>query len=79
MEQIEREKAEQLLGNLKCSKGLTCVSQGFEALCRANRMGNVEYLECMEKDQHCSFRLSFGSGFLCKCPIRIYLKQELGK
>jgi len=79
MEQLDIEKAKQILGNLKCEKGLSCVNSGLEGICKAEDIGLKPYLVCLEGDQYCTLSLSFLYGFICKCPVRLYIKTELGK
>ena len=78
MEQLNMEKAKQILGDLECRKGLLCVKRGLEDLCRARDTRLETYLECLEEGETCPFSIPFGHGFLCKCPVRMYIKRELG-
>ncbi len=79
MEQLDIEKAKQILGDLKCKKELSCVRGEFENLCRVTNIGQKSHLACLEKDRGCTFSLPYGAGFICKCPIRSIIKTELGK
>ena len=79
MEQLDIEKAKQILGNLKCEKGLVCVSLGLEELCKSRDIGLKSLLDCLEKHTSCVFTQPFGYGLMCKCPVRHYIKTELGK
>jgi hypothetical protein len=79
MEQLDIEKIEQILGNTKCEEGLACVNHGLEEICKAKVIGVEKTLACLENDQFCTFSLPFGYGCLCKCPVRHYIKTELGK
>ena len=79
MEQLDIEKAKQILGVLECSKGLLCVKRGVEALCRARDTRLETYLECLEDDHTCVLSVPFGNGFLCKCPVRMYIKREISR
>ncbi len=79
MEQLDIEKAKQILGNLKCERGLNCVNSGLEGICKARDIGLKTFLVCLEEDPSCIFSLSFGGEFFCKCPVRVYIGKELGK
>ena len=79
MKQLDTEKAEHMLGALKCGKGFTCIRRGVEVLCKATDIGVEGSLEWLEGDKSCIFSIPFGSCLSCKCPIRIYIKKELGK
>ena len=79
MEQLDMEKAKQILGDLKCKKELSCVKKGLEDLCRATNIGPKSHLVCLEKDRACTFSLPYGAGFICKCPVRSIIETEQGK
>ena len=79
MEQLNIEKAKQILGDLNCKKDLLCIRGGFENLCRAAYIGQKSQLMCLEKDRECTFSLPYGAEFMCKCPFRSLIKAELGK
>ena len=79
MQQLDMEKIKQMLGDLECKKGFLCAKRGLEALCRAKNTRLETYLECLEEDHTCVFSIPFGHGFLCKCPVRMYIKRELSE
>jgi len=78
MKEEDKKKIEEIISGLKCEKNFKCADSGFEILCKAKDFGVDSYLECLESDpQKCSFALSFGYGYLCQCPIRVYLAKRL--
>lgn len=71
---------EEIIGEMKCPKYLKCYKLGFKNLCKAQDIGIDTFLECLEENpQDCKFSLSFGFGYFCKCPLRIYIIKELKK
>ena len=76
-EEFEKEVSE-IVGDLQCSKDFKCYTSGFKDLCKA-RVGGVEppLLICCEKDQkRCKF-LNVLGGFVCECPLRVYIAKNL--
>ena len=77
--EFEKEVAE-IIGDLKCPKNFKCYRSGFEALCKADDIGLESYLDCLEDNAfECKFAFSFGEGYFCKCPLRVYLAKNLNK
>ncbi|MCK4943489.1 MAG: hypothetical protein KAS65_07925 [Candidatus Aminicenantes bacterium] len=80
MKDENRKKIKEIIAGMQCPKNFKCAEKGFELLCRAKDFGLENYLECLEeKLWACSFALSFGSGYLCQCPLRVYLAKKLKK
>ena len=80
MKDEDRKKIEEIMAGMQCAKNFKCAENGFEHLCRAKDFGLETYLECLEEDPwECSFALSFGYGYLCQCPLRVYLAKKLKK
>jgi hypothetical protein len=80
MKDEDRKKIEEILAGLQCPKNFKCADGGFERLCKARDIGLKNYLDCLEGNPSaCSFALSFGYGYLCCCPLRVYLSKELKK
>ena len=76
----QRKEVEAITGGLKCSKDFKCCKSGFEKLCKVRDGGLEGYLDCLEENsQDCPFSLAFGYGYLCKCPLRIYIARNLKK
>ena len=79
MEKFDIELARSLLGALKCEKGLLCAESGSEVFCKAERIGSDTHMICLEKSPRCSFQIDFGHGYMCKCPVRIFISKEFRK
>ena len=80
MKEEDKKKIEEIMSGLKCEKNFNCADSGFEILCKAKDIGLDNYLDCLESDpQKCNFVLSFGDGYMCQCPVRVYLAKKLKK
>lgn len=67
-----------IMGEMRCPKDFVCYTSGFETLCEVKDYGLESFVKCLAEERvDCPFSLSFGSGQLCKCPLRIYIKKEL--
>ncbi len=72
------EYAKQIMGDLKCEKGLRCVKSHLKDICKARPIWPGSCLECLEDDpENCTFAIRSGNKWLCKCPLRIYISKEL--
>ena len=74
-----KEKIEQIMADMNCPKDFTCYKSAFKKLCKAKDNGMNDYADCLDSDLKCSFKLSFGNGFFCRCPLRVYFAQNVGK
>ena len=79
VEKFDIELARSKLGALKCEKGLICAQSGLESLCKAKSIRSELFAICEEKDPECQFKLRFGAGYMCKCPVRIFLANKFRK
>ena len=80
MGEEERKKIDEIINGLKCPKDFACAQSGFERLCKARDLGLESFLDCLEeKPAGCNFALAFGNGYLCQCPLRVYLAKKLKK
>ena len=76
MKDEDRRMIEEYIGSLQCNRNYKCAESGFEDLCQAKYIGVDNFLECLDENPwNCSFVLSFGSGNLCQCPLRIYISK----
>ena len=74
------EPLRKLIGELKCPKGFTCYTSGFNILCKAKDVGMESFLECLEDDpKACVFSIGYGASYYCKCPLRVYIAKILCK
>jgi len=80
MKDEDRKKIEEIIAGMQCPKNFKCAENGFENLCRAKDFGVENYLDCLEENPaECPFALSFGNGYLCQCPLRVYIAKKLKK
>jgi hypothetical protein len=76
--QEHRQEIEKLASGIECVKDFECYKSGLEKLCKARDFGIERYLYCLEdKPQDCSFSLSFGRGYFCTCPVRVYIAKNI--
>ena len=80
MKEEDREKIEEIIGQLNCPKNFKCAASGFENLCKAKDTGIDTYLLCQDNAPFlCKFSLKFKDEYFCSCPLRVYLSKHLGK
>jgi hypothetical protein len=75
-----KKEIKEIIGQMQCPKDFICAKNGFEHLCKAKDFGLEKYLDCLEESpSKCKFALSFGKGYLCHCPLRVYISKKLKK
>jgi hypothetical protein len=80
LKEEDLEKIEAIIGKMSCPKMFKCADSGFEKLCKARDFGVQSYLDCLdENSDECPFALPFGDGYLCQCPLRVFLSKKLNK
>jgi len=78
MHELHRRKIDEIKAGMDCPKAFQCL--GDDGPCQAKDLGLENCVECLyEQPRGCTFSLSFGHGYLCRCPMRIYLAQNLKK
>jgi hypothetical protein len=79
MKKKDREKIEEIIGEIKCPKNFYCAEKGFEYLCKANDIGLEHSLMCLECQQllQCKFAIKYDEIFFCQCPVRVYIAKNL--
>ena len=74
----QKQKMEEIASEIDCPKDFICFKSEPEELHRARSIGIEGYLNCLEDNsQECEFALPFGEGYLCKCPVRVYIAQNI--
>ena len=63
----------------KCQKEFSCL-EGDNPLCPVESLINekVLFVKCISKG-HCSYRRSYGDGYICFCPTRREIFKKYGK
>ena len=70
----------EIIGGITCPKDFLCSTRKSDPVFETEESGVASLLVCLEEKMHaCTFAHSAGDRFLCKCPLRIYLKGELRK
>jgi len=72
-------KKEILDKTLYCTKDFDCLKNN-NICCKVERCVNkeVHFVKCGEKNL-CSYRLTFGSSFICTCPTRKEISNKYGR
>jgi hypothetical protein len=73
MNQEYLKEIEEIINGMKCPKDFKCCKPGVDTLCKAEDIGLESYL------RDCKFSFPFGDAYFCKCPLRIYIANELEK
>lgn len=80
MKEEYKELIEEIMPGMQCSKKFQCAESGFENLCKARIFWDEKSLECLDASgDSCEYALPVANGNLCTCPLRIYLRNKLGK
>lgn len=55
----------------ECKKNFSCLSCERKDLCKIEKFitNNLIYIEYMNK-RYCTYQMSFGSNYVCNCPVR---------
>ena len=68
------DRIEELMPGLSCAKDFQCAASGRERLCKVKDIGRKDILECLcDKPHDCSFSLPLEDGYICQCPLRVYM------
>ena len=75
-----KEQIEKMIADIECSKQYDCCEPTSGPLCRVGITTGGRFIECLDKRANtCSFAMSFGNGFFCKCPIRKFIAENYKK
>lgn len=75
----QQEKITATMASMECQKDFRCYKSGLDSLCKATDVGMKGYVNCLYENQiSCEFRVAYGSGFFCRCPLRVYIAKNLG-
>ena len=71
---------EEIMSSMDCPKDFECYKSGFDNICTAADRGLDTYADCFDEDgTTCRFKVPFGDGTFCKCPLRVYVAKNLKK
>ncbi len=75
-----RKKIDEITAETHCPHDFPCYKSEFEKLSRIRMLVNGEVVECLEdKPYLCEHGMSFGSIYLCICPLRKYVAKHFGR
>ena len=73
-----KKRIEEIMAGMDCPQDFERCKFGFEKLCKAKDAHIPGYVDCLEENhQLCEFRVPFGYGAFCRCPVRVYIAKEL--
>ncbi len=80
----DRREIEEIAGKIDCPFDFECYKSELEQLCEVNLQQGTRIMWCIgclseESKQFCKFRLSFGSGHLCRCPLRYHIAEKFDR
>ena len=80
---MDEEKLKQIkfvLEKSTCPSDCKCYNIKPDQICKARTMGVNNLLECLEDEpDDCTFSITFGGSYFCKCQTRIDLAKLLGE
>ncbi len=80
MDDVHRMEMKQIAEGLDCPKGLQCYHSDFEKLGQTKDIGQDAFLESLGGEcKGCPLSLSFGYGYLCTCPLHVYIMKHFNK
>ena len=80
MKKLKKKILKEIIDDIQCPKDFECYKSEFEHLCEIKDIGVDTFLECLDKEANgCTFSVSFGGSYFCRCPLRIYIAKELKK
>ncbi|MBN1391726.1 MAG: hypothetical protein JW947_02865 [Sedimentisphaerales bacterium] len=76
----QRSEIDRIAGGITCPKNFECYKSEHNKVCKTRDFGLEQYLDCLGDDPHnCEFSLSFGNGYLCTCPVQLYISKNLSQ
>ena len=71
---------QEIISKYKCPYDFKCYKSGFEEICGKLLISDGSLVECVdEAAKKCHYCFEFGSGFLCTCPLRLYIARHFHK
>lgn len=78
--QEDTKQIEEIISSMECRKDFKCYKSGFDNICKATHRGLDNYADCCDAGKAtCEFRVPFGCGVFCRCPLRVYVAKHLKK
>ena len=80
LDEKQKKRIEEIMAQMECEKDFSCHKSGFENICKATDWGQPNYVDCMESTTAiCRYKVPFGDGVFCSCPLRVFVAKELKK
>ena len=80
---MKERKIEEIMGGMDCPRDFEPCKSGTEAPCKSRLLADGAVVDCTEaeclNEVNCKYRMAFGFGHLCNCPVRSYIARELRK
>lgn len=78
--QEHKRQIEKIMSAMSCQKDFECYKSGFDNICKATHRGLDMYADCCDESKTiCEFRVPFGYGAFCRCPLRVYIAKNFKK
>jgi hypothetical protein len=78
--QEHAKQIKEIISSMDCHKDFKCYKSGFDNICTATYCGLDTYADCCDPNKTtCEFRVPFGHGAFCRCPLRVYIAKYLKK
>jgi hypothetical protein len=79
LEEYHKRKIEEIIKKQN-PEDFKCYEFGRGVLCNGKDIGLESFILCLENNpEKCNFSFAFGTGYFCKCPLRLYIAKELNK
>jgi len=62
----------------RCSKDFSCLSDDTRNLCEIVHANGENVLFINQNPKSCSYKIPFGSSYICTCPTRYELYKKYG-
>jgi hypothetical protein len=78
--QEHKTQIEEIMSSMDCERDFECYKSGLDNICEAAYRGLDVYADCFDESRTtCKFKVPFGRGTFCKCPLRVYIAKNLKK
>lgn len=78
--EIQKREIDRIMSGMECRRNFECCNRGTEAPCNGKSLAGGAIVDCSETEcEHkddCTFRMMFGFGHICNCPVRKYIARH---
>ena len=79
-EEAREREIDRIKSETDCRRGFECCGEGTEVLCNAKYIAGGAIVDCSEagckRKDNCTYRMAFGFGYICNCPVRKYMARH---